>query len=89
MARSPGPVMASEASGPTVSAERRAELREDFEFCDDDGDGLIQFGEFVEFMDALGAEMTGEECRIGFTEIDSNGDGRIQFQEFLAWWTAP
>jgi Ca2+-binding EF-hand superfamily protein len=40
------------------------------------------------FMDGLGAEMTSEECRVGFAEIDSNRDGRIEFQEFLDWWTA-
>lgn len=65
----------------------RDELREDFEFFDQDGDGLLEFSEFTEFMDGLGADMTGEECRIGFEEIDSNRDGRIQFGEFLEWWT--
>jgi Ca2+-binding EF-hand superfamily protein len=40
-------------------------------------------------MDGLGADMSDEECRVGFAEIDANHDGRIQFGEFLSWWTAP
>ena len=70
-----------------LSPERRAELREDFDSCDDDADGLMEFDEFVGFMDGLGADMTSDECRIGFAEIDANRDGLIQFQEFLDWWT--
>ena len=81
--------MGSETRGPAVDPERRAELRDDFESCDEDGDGAIQFGEFVKFMDGLGADMSGEDCRVGFAEIDSNRDGRIEFQEFLDWWTSP
>jgi Ca2+-binding EF-hand superfamily protein len=74
-------------SGP--SGERMSELREDFEQLDEDHDGLMEFGEFVHFMDGLGADMTNEECRVGFAEIDSNRDGRIEFREFLDWWTSP
>jgi len=72
-----------------METEKKAELREDFEYLDEDHDGLMQFDEFVKFMDGLGADMTGEECRVGFEEIDSNHDGRIQFDEFLGWWTSP
>ena len=70
-------------------SEREAELREDFAYVDEDGDGLLQVGEFIRFMDALGAEMSDEECRIGFEEIDSDRDGVIEFREFLEWWTTP
>ncbi|HEU0225912.1 MAG TPA: EF-hand domain-containing protein [Steroidobacteraceae bacterium] len=69
--------------------EREAELREDFAYVDEDGDGLLQVDEFIRFMDELGAEMSDEECRIGFAEIDSDRDGAIQFREFLDWWTTP
>jgi Ca2+-binding EF-hand superfamily protein len=68
--------------------ERRAELQEDFEVFDEDHDGLLEFAEFADFMDGLGADMTSEECRIGFEEIDSNRDGRIQFGEFFEWLTS-
>lgn len=72
-----------------VSQDRMSELREDFEYLDEDRDGLMEFGEFVHFMDGLGADMSNEDCRVGFAEIDSNRDGRIEFNEFLAWWTSP
>jgi Ca2+-binding EF-hand superfamily protein len=81
--------MGNEPEIEPLSPEKREELREDFEYLDDDGDGLMQFDEFVRFMDGLGAEMTSEECRIGFHEIDTNRDGRIEFGEFLSWWTSP
>ncbi|HXV40434.1 MAG TPA: EF-hand domain-containing protein [Steroidobacteraceae bacterium] len=75
-------------AGAPVS-EREAELREDFAYVDEDGDGLLQVGEFIRFMDELGAEMSDEDCRIGFEEIDSDRDGVIEFREFLDWWTMP
>jgi len=78
---------AQERVAPRLQPERVAELLEDFEYFDDDGDGLMLFDEFEQFMDGIGAEMTGEECRIGFAEIDSDRDGAIEFEEFLQWWT--
>lgn len=83
--------MASEAREPQAvvpQPERLAELLEDFEYFDADGDGLMQFEEFERFMDGIGADMTSEECRIGFLEIDTDRDGAIEFEEFLDWWTS-
>jgi calcium-binding protein CML len=73
----------------TPAQERQAELREDFEHFDDDSDGLLQFSEFVSFLDGLGAEMSTNECQAGFAEIDSDRDGMIGYDEFLSWWTSP
>jgi calmodulin len=81
--------MDSEADAMTPMQEKMAELREDFEYFDDDGDGLMQFSEFTSLMDGLGAEMSAEECQVGFAEIDSDHDGAIQFEEFRNWWTSP
>jgi Ca2+-binding EF-hand superfamily protein len=81
--------MASEIAGPEMAApepERTAELLEDFEYFDEDQDGLMQFAEFESFMDGNGADMTLEQCRIGFAEIDTDRDGAIEFEEFLEWW---
>jgi Ca2+-binding EF-hand superfamily protein len=69
-----------------ISSEAHAELREDFDEFDIDGDGRLEFDEFLEFMDGLGADMSNEECRIGFAEIDTDRDGVIEFDEFVAWW---
>jgi calmodulin len=70
----------------TRDAEKRTELREDFEYFDDDHDGRMQFDEFVNLLGDLEAGMSQEECRIGFAAIDRNRDGSIEFDEFLAWW---
>lgn len=70
----------------TRDVEKRAELREDFEYFDEDHDGRMQFDEFVDFLSGLEADMSQEQCRIGFAAIDRNRDGAIEFDEFLAWW---
>ena len=80
--------MGTDAHDGAPTNERRAELQEDFAYFDGNQDGLLEFAEFTEFMDGLGADLTNEECRIGFRDIDSNRDGLIQFGEFFAWWTS-
>jgi len=69
-----------------MEPERLEELREDFDAFDRDGDGTIDFAEFEELMDGLGAEMSSGDARVGFREIDSDTDGRISFSEFAQWW---
>jgi Ca2+-binding EF-hand superfamily protein len=65
---------------------RIEEFRESFDECDRNGDGTIQFEEFVILLHNLDADMSDHECRIGFREIDVNGDGGIDFDEFKTWW---
>lgn len=67
----------------------QAELREDFDHFDRNHDGQLQYGEFVQFLEAIDAGMAPQECRIGFREIDTDHDGVIGFGEFMAWWRAP
>jgi calmodulin len=66
-----------------------ARLREDFDSFDRNDDGLMEYGEFVHFLQALEAGMSESECRLGFGEIDTDHDGVIEFEEFLDWWGAP
>ncbi len=68
-------------------SERTEELRESFAACDENQDGNIQYGEFASLMRNLGAEMSEDECTIGFTEIDTDKDGVISLDEFVAWFT--
>ena len=66
--------------------EMAAELREDFDTADSDGDGRIDFSEFKCMMENLDAEMSATDLQIGFREIDTDGDGRIELDEFVSWW---
>jgi Ca2+-binding EF-hand superfamily protein len=70
-----------------LSQEQLDELREDFDFNDANGDGRIQFQEFVALLDGLEADVSEDEAVVGFDEIDTDDDGAIGFDEFVAWWT--
>jgi len=69
-----------------LSEEQLAELREDFEFNDRNGDGRIEYEEFRELLEFLEADMSSSDVRTGFAEIDTDHDGVIEFDEFVAWW---
>jgi Ca2+-binding EF-hand superfamily protein len=68
--------------------EELEELRESFRYNDFDEDGRIEFGEFLQMLEELEAEVGHEEARIGFAETDTDRDGTIDFEEFLGWWTS-
>lgn len=70
-----------------LSPERLEELTESFDYNDSDKDGQIEFDEFVNMLDALEANVSKTEARIGFDEIDSDDDGSIDFDEFIEWWS--
>lgn len=69
-----------------MGSEDLQELKETFSHFDRDGNGKIDFGEFVELMAALEAGMRSEEARVGFDAIDIDRSGVIEFDEFHAWW---
>ena len=71
----------------TLSEEQLDELREAFDYNDRDSDGRIVLSEFIDMLDELEAEMSGEDAQVGFQDIDTNDDGRIDFEEFVAWWS--
>jgi len=69
-----------------LTEQRFAELREDFDYIDSNGDGRIEYAEFAQLLLTLKAGMTERDCRSGFEEIDTDRDGAIAFDEFVAWW---
>jgi calmodulin len=69
------------------SEEQLDELRETFDYNDRDGDGMIEFDEFVAMLDELESATSSQEAHLGFRDIDTNDDGLIDFEEFVAWWT--
>jgi len=70
----------------SLREEEERELRESFDYNDRDGDGRIEFDEFVKMLEELEAGASEEEARIGFREIDTRQDGSIAFDEFVDWW---
>lgn len=67
--------------------EEIAELRESFRYNDPNGDGRIDFREFVNMLKDLEADVDANEARIGFDEIDTDNDHAIEFEEFVDWWS--
>ena len=63
------------------------ELKEIFSHFDKDGNQVIDRSEFNNLLDALGAEMSKEEVKMGLAALDTNNNGTIEFDEFVAWWT--
>jgi Ca2+-binding EF-hand superfamily protein len=63
-----------------------ADLNEQFDECDADGDRLIDFGEFSQLLDRLGSQLSPAQCRSEFDSIDLDRDGTIDHGEFMAWW---
>lgn len=62
------------------------ELRQTFDRFDRDSNGVIDYAEFCELLDALDSDMEDESRRIGFDIIDTDHGGTIDFDEFAAWW---
>lgn len=71
-----------------LDPETLVELREDFDYNDANGDGRIDFEEFCRLLTDLEADMSREECQLGFQAIDTDNDGVVSFEEFIDWWTA-
>jgi calmodulin len=71
-----------------VTQEERQQLREAFEAGDSDGNGKIDFVEFVAMLERLGADLDAAKAQFGFEAVDTDGDGMIDFDEFVEWWRA-
>lgn len=70
----------------TLSAEKIAEIRKEFDFFDADGNGEIGLTEFIELLTILSPKTKASHVEEGFNLIDENHDGSIDFEEFLEWW---
>ena len=62
------------------------ELRQTFDQFDRDSNGIIDYAEFCELLNALSSDMEDDSRRIGFDLIDTDHNGTIDFDEFAAWW---
>jgi Ca2+-binding EF-hand superfamily protein len=70
-----------------LSTEQLAELRQNFDLVDRNGDGWIIGGEFIALLQSLDEELSRDECLLAFEATDADGDGSISFEEFIEWWT--
>lgn len=71
---------------PEFDDEDYEELENLFDLNDSDSNGSIDFGEFCQLLNDLGADMSPAELEVGFNDIDTDGSGEIEFDEFSDWW---
>lgn len=69
-----------------MSSDDISEIREIFDYYDEDHNGVIDRSEFGHLCRALDPDFSDEELAIGLDIIDRNHNGVIEFREFAAWW---
>lgn len=69
-----------------LSGDELQDLAEQFDECDADGDGRIDFSEFSQLLEKLGSELAPGRRRAQFDEIDLDRNGAIVRGEFMQWW---
>lgn len=69
-----------------LSSDELADLDEQFDECDADGDQRIDFTEFSQLLENLGSSVPPSQRRARFDAIDANHDGAIDRREFMEWW---
>jgi Ca2+-binding EF-hand superfamily protein len=70
-----------------MTTDELAELRENYDKFDSDGDGWIVQKEFDRLLLALDSDLSRDECALAFEATDEDGDGSISFEEFMKWWS--
>ena len=69
-----------------LDAAKLKQIREEFDFFDEDKNGQIDFSEFFELLKVISPKAKESQAHEGFSLIDQNNDGFIDFDEFLTWW---
>lgn len=69
-----------------LSDQVLAEIREHFDFFDEDHNGRIDLQEFARLLRVLSCKTTDAEAAVGFQLIDEDHSGYVDFDEFIAWW---
>jgi Ca2+-binding EF-hand superfamily protein len=70
-----------------LTTDELAELRQNYDRFDSDGDGWIVEKEFSRLLQLLDSDLSNDECMLAFESADEDGDGSISFEEFMKWWT--
>jgi Ca2+-binding EF-hand superfamily protein len=61
-------------------------VKDNFDFADTDGNGVIDFKEFASLLKVLSSKTGLEQAGAGFSMVDTDSDGQISYDEFVAWW---
>ena len=70
----------------SLTSDELADLEEQFDECDADGDQRIDGTEFSQLLENLGTEVPLAQRSARFDEIDRDHDGAISLSEFMEWW---
>ena len=62
------------------------EMRTHFAHIDTDGNGKIDFNEFVALLKTVGFTRQEDIVKLAFDAIDADSSGFIDFDEFGVWW---
>jgi Ca2+-binding EF-hand superfamily protein len=73
---------------PVGPPKSHLELSEAFREIDDNGDGRIDFPQFVRLLASLHVSMSRRRLIDAFRRIDGDGNSSVDFREFLSWWRA-
>jgi len=69
-----------------LGQEQLNEIRKNFDFFDNDNNGMINIDEFIELLKVIEPSSTKEQAIKGFEIIDEDGNEAIDFDEFINWW---
>jgi Ca2+-binding EF-hand superfamily protein len=69
-----------------LSQTEITEIKDHFDFFDNDGSGLIDLDEFCQLLKVLAPESSKANAIRGFETIDVDRNEQIDFEEFLDWW---
>jgi len=63
--------------------ERWATLRDSFRALDRNLDGVLDKGEFTQFLESTGVDFTEDDLNAVWNRVDVDNDGRVKFTEFM------
>jgi len=69
-----------------ISDEKRAELKIFFDSFDKNHSEYLEFREFIQLVENLGAKISRDDLRKGFNKVDADNNNLISFEEFIEWW---
>lgn len=69
-----------------LSQQEIAEIKDHFDFFDEDNSGLIDIDEFTQLLKVIAPEASNDNAIRGFATIDKDQNEQIDFDEFLDWW---